>query len=186
MPKTDLFVLLTLLLGTPALVFRHRRGGARGRRLFAAGWTSFYGLALTAMMATHCVDVLANVMRGAGTRMDGLPWAYDFRLYSLLLLGVLLTVIGVRVLRTTPGLARGDAGARRDTAVHTLLVLGIALPLIPIHAFFAYIVTTLSALTLLVLGLVAQRRSTISPPGDREAGVYFIPGETASAVPAEP
>ena len=149
MPHIDQIVMLALLAGLLAAGTFHWRAGARGRRLAAAVLASFHGVVLVAMLAAHCADVTYNTVLGSRSFVDGKPFAYDWRTYSLLLFGVLLIVQGVRVLRATPGLARGEPAARAAILRTGALVLAIAAPTIPIHAFFGSVISGLTVVTLL-------------------------------------
>ncbi|GLC25677.1 hypothetical protein [Roseisolibacter agri] len=160
MPHIDQIVMLALLAGLVASGTFHWRAGVRGRRLAATVLASFYGVVLVAMLTAHCADVTYNTVLGNRSFVDGRPFAYDWRTYSLLLFGVLLIVQGVRVLRATPGLGRGEPAARAAILRTALLVLAIAAPTIPVHAFFGSLISGLTVLTLggtLALGRVPAR-----------------------------
>ncbi len=148
MPYIDQIVMLALLAGLVGAGAFHWRAGVRGRRLAATVLASFYGVVLVAMLTAHCADVTYNTVRGQRSLVDGRPFAYDWRTYSLLLFGVLLIVQGVRVLRATPGLGRGEPAARAAIGRPALLVLAIAAPTIPVHAFFGSLVSGITVLTL--------------------------------------
>ena len=172
MPTSDIIVLLGTPIATIALIVRLYRLGARGRLLGAAAWMTFFGVALTLMMTTHCIEVIANTVRGGGTTMTGGPWRYDFRVYSLLLMGFLLLGLGVRVVGLTTALGRGDGVARRHALRTSAMVLALTAPLIPIHAFFGWIVSVLAAISLLVCASVARRSPAAPAPSARaEAGI---------------
>lgn len=164
MPLTDLAVLLTLGIATPVVVLLLRRRGLRGRRLFTAGWLGFYALVLVVSMAAHSVDIVWRLFVGRG--YDGAATAYDFRVYSLVLLGAVLIGFGVRLLMATRELGRGLASARSGAAWTTLLALAVVAPLIPIQPVFAIPLTVLSALTLLVLAWAGAppERAEPEPP----------------------
>ena len=61
---------------------------------------------------------------------------------------MLLIVQGVRVLRAAPGLGRGEPAARAAIVRTALLVLAIAAPTIPVHAFFGSLISGVTVLTL--------------------------------------
>jgi hypothetical protein len=158
MPYVDQVVmgaLLVALLAVPTLL---RLLGARGARLFAAAFAGFHGAGLVAMLAAHCADILYNVALRNKSFVDGKPFGYDWRTYSLLLFGVLLMALGVRVLRAAFALAAGDGAARAELLRATGLVLLICAPVIPVHAFFGALISGWSALTLVVVGLRASAR----------------------------
>ena len=149
MPLTDIAVLLSIGISTPALARLLWRCGMRGRRLFTTVWVGFYGLVLAIMMVAHCIDVLSRLYIGQG--YDGAAFVYNFRVYALLLLGAALIGCGLRLLKTALDLSHGGAAARSGGVRTTLLVLAVVAPLIPIHSFFAIPLTALGALTLLLL-----------------------------------
>ncbi|HEV2736807.1 MAG TPA: hypothetical protein VGV85_18350 [Longimicrobiaceae bacterium] len=154
MPLADIAVLLSIAISTPALVVLLRRRGLRGRRLFSAGLVGFYGVVLVVTMTAHCIDIFSRLCVGKG--YDGAAFTYDFRVYGLMLLGVLLIACGARLLRSA--LEAGHADAARGTAARTtLLVLAVVAPLIPIHSFFAIPLTALGVLTLVVLAFAGVR-----------------------------
>ena len=145
MPSSDLIVLIAIGLGATAWVVWLWRNGVRGRRFAISAWLGFLGLVLVVALAAHCIDILSRLY--AGTGADGGVFTYNFRVYSLLLLGVMLIGAGINLLRAALGLSRGMASARRS-ALRTLgLVVAIVLPLIPFQAFFAVPLGVLSAVT---------------------------------------
>lgn len=153
----DQVVLIIILLGTSAGTVVLRRRGIRGRLWLMASALAFFGIVLTAMMGAHTVEVTYHLVVG-DARFNGEPWAYDFHFYSLQLLSVVLIWQGVRAL----GLAAriGPTRHTRRDVLHPMLVtLGVCLPLIPVHAFFGVMYTTLSAVVLSVVALAAPRRA---------------------------
>ena len=150
MALTDIVVLLVIGIGTTTSTILLWRRNIRGRSLFAAAWLSFYGLALTASMLAHSVEIIYR----AATRLDaggGFASIYNFRLYSLLLLAALLIWAGIQCLRAAPLLGRGSAEARRAALRASGVALAIVAPLIPIQAVFGTLLTVLSVLSLLML-----------------------------------
>lgn len=162
MAFSDLLVLLVIISGTSSSVLLWRKS-IRGRSLFAAVWLSFYGLVLTAMMLAHSVEVVYRVVaaRAAGSDSGSI---YNFRLYSLLLLGALLIGAGVECLRAAPSLSRGSVEARRTAIRASVVVLAIVAPLIPIQREFGILLTVLSILSLLVLTRSSPTLEPV-PPG---------------------
>jgi hypothetical protein len=149
MPGIDLVVLVCVVLGCIGFGVRVWRRGARRRLLAGAIAAGSYGIVLTVSMSAHIVDILSRWSVGQG--YDGTLIAYDFRLYSLLLLGGILTACGVRLLRAAGALADGDARGRASAAVAATCALVLVLPLIPIQSFFAVPLSVLGTLVLLVL-----------------------------------
>jgi hypothetical protein len=147
---SDILVLVGVLLGTALLFSWHRSVHARGRALVAATWLGFFGLFLVLSMVAHTVEIAWHLMRG-DAQISGEPWTYDFRSYSLLLLAAVLIAIGAGVLGAAANLSRGRGNGRHAATVLTAATLAVALPLIPIQAFFGLLVSGLAGITLLVL-----------------------------------
>ena len=161
MPSSDQIVLLGVAIATPLTVILLRRRGAHGRDWFSASWLAFFGIALLLMMSTHTVEVVYNAVRG-GRTIEGQPWAYNFRTYSLLLLAGVLLSQAVRALRVLPRVARGEARGWRIALSAAAIVLAVSAPLIPVHAFFGVMWTVISALTLIVLALTRPAPAPMS------------------------
>ena len=109
----DRAVLATIAAGVAILVFQLRKRGARGRRLFAAGWVAFFGLTLVVMMGAHSIDIVLHGIR-TGSRLNGEPWRYDFQMYALHLLSAVLVWQGIRALRGAVALAETGADVGRQ------------------------------------------------------------------------
>ena len=163
MPYIDPIVMVLLALGLVACATGAWRLGARGHRWVATFFAAFYGLTLVVMLSAHSADVLYNAAL-RNRAMDGSVFGYNWRTYSLLLFGALLIRQGVLCLRAAPRVARGEAAARGDVLRAAGVVLALVLPLIPIHAFFGYLISGASALTLLVVALGASDASASLAP----------------------
>jgi len=146
------------------------RRGARGRRLLAGTWVFFYGLFLTTMLCMHSLVVLGLRLF---ERPAGAPFVYDFKLYTLLLVGAAFVSQGVRYLRAAPRLAGRDGG-RREALRASLVVLGLAVPLIPLQFFGA--VLTLGGLVSVAAVLLAPHAGAAALTRGRE----LRPGEPAA------
>ena len=145
----DLVVLVGVIAASIAISLRLWRIGARGTRLMRAAATGSYGMVLAIAMSAHIVDILSRWH--LGQRHDGTPLVYGFHLYSLLLLGTVLTALGLWLLRAAVSLATGDARGRSHALGATLCALAIVVPLIPIQAFFAVPLSVLGGVVLLLL-----------------------------------
>jgi hypothetical protein len=152
---SDILVLGGVVVGTALFFLWHRSVHARGRQLVAATWLGFFGLLLVISMFAHSIEVLAHVFR-RDVALTGDPRAYDFRTYSLLLLGGVLIVIGAGVLRAAADVGRGRTGGRAHATRRTVAALAVVLPLIPIQAFFGILVSALAGVTLFVLAATHQ------------------------------
>ena len=156
MMHIDTVVLVLLLVGLIATGVDHWQRAQRGWRLVGLVFLSFYGIGLVAMLSAHCVDILYNLIRANRSVVDGSPFTYNWRTYSLLLFGVLLVERGVRVVLATWRLAAGDSRARTEILRNAGVVLAITLPTIPIHAFFGALISVWTLLALLVAALVLR------------------------------
>ncbi|HET6763690.1 MAG TPA: hypothetical protein VFH27_08455 [Longimicrobiaceae bacterium] len=155
MLNDDMMVLIATALGTIATAVAFWRMGVRGRRLAVSVWAGFYGVAMIVMLAAHCIEIAYNTLTHAPA-FGGGTFKYDWRVYSLELMGVLLIVLGVRALRAAVGMARGHAEARAAMLKTLAVVLAIALPIIPIHWFFGYLVSGLTAITVMVVAALPR------------------------------
>lgn len=162
----DIAVLVSVAVGTAVLAYLIRRWGTRGRRFWETLWLGFFGLFLVISMVAHCLDVLSRL--AIGTSYAGEPFPYNFRVYSLFLLGAVLIVLGLQLLQQVRDFARWNAAARSDALRTTSLVLAVSVPLLPVHAFFAVIVTTLAVLSGLVLAGAKRERPLPIPTATAE------------------
>src|SRR3970282_1004141 len=106
------------------------------------------GLGNFLLGGAHLVAVLGRALGGQGS-VGADSFSYDFRFYSLVLVGLLILLPGFLCLRHARGLTQGEASAYRHARRATLWLLGVNLPLIPIQGF-AVLLSVLSGLNLLV------------------------------------
>jgi hypothetical protein len=148
-PWSDLAVLIGIVASTGWWMRRLRRRGLRAGRYAAASAVGFLGLTLVIMMTAHCLDVLSRL--AVGTSYQGAAFVYDFRAYSLLLLGVVLIACGTRLLRVSLRIG-GSATEVRVEAIRALLaVLALVTPLVPIQGFFAIPLCAIAGLAMLLV-----------------------------------
>jgi hypothetical protein len=130
----ELYLFILKLVVTASFAGAMWRRGARGRRLLAGTWVFFYGLFLAVMLSAHSLVILGLRLF---ERPAGAPFAYDFHLYALLLVGAVFISQGVRFMRAAPRLCAQTGGGRREALRASLVVLGLAVPLIPLQFFGA-------------------------------------------------
>ena len=114
----DIAVLVSVAVGTAVLAYLIRRWGTRGRRFWETLWLGFFGLFLVISMVAHCLDVLSRL--ALGTSYAGEPFPYNFRVYSLFLLGAVLIALGLQLLQQVRDFARWNAGGTVERAPHHL------------------------------------------------------------------
>jgi hypothetical protein len=149
-------VLLVAVAATAAFCWRQVRLRRDGLLIAAAAVVLLGALLMAGLAALHTGAVVAVALRRS-TASGGEGFSYDFRFYSLLLLGAVLLTLAVRCVAAAAGLARGEAGARRRALGGTLGLLAVDAPLIPIQAF-AVAFTVLAGLALVALAVAFLRR----------------------------
>ena len=164
MPYIDQFVLVFILLGISAYSIHLWRRGARRLRFFVGAWLAFYGIVLTLMMVAHSVDILYKTYMG-GVARDGSPWAYNFHMYALHLLGGVLVWQGAKCLCAAQSISAGGYLYNQEALQATIVTLIVVVPLFPIQTFFTILLTVLSTVNLLVLavGRSHEKKQHIEP-----------------------
>jgi hypothetical protein len=99
-------------------------------------------------------------------RLAGMP--YDFRIYSLILFGVLGTWAAVRCVRAANSIAQGDSGAWSASAWSWSLMAALVAPILPLQPF-AFPILCMSAAGI-VAALVSHRISAPPAVHSRIAG----------------
>jgi hypothetical protein len=148
-PWSDLVVLLAIFVSTGWWMVRLHRRGLRGGHYAVASAVALLGLALIVTMTAHCLDVLSRLASGTG--YDGAAFVYNFRTYSLLLLGGVLIACGGRLLRVSSLISESSADARLQALRAVLTVLAVVIPLIPIQGFFAIPLCVIAGLAMLLV-----------------------------------
>ena len=117
------------ILGATALfAFRFRSASSSLPIVIAAWSTALFFVASSALFAVHLGAVVSLPVRSASP-------SYDFRLYSLLLLGVVGLLPAVFGLFTSPGLTRGVVASRRRATRLCLVLSAVNIPLVPLQDF---------------------------------------------------
>jgi hypothetical protein len=165
--------LLALYASTGACIWffvsARRRGG--GALATVAAVIFFSGAVIASLGGAHTVAVIGRALRRP-------LFVYDFRLYSLVLLGACQIAGGLRCLSTSWSLARGDARAWRAALAAATLLLIVNVPLMPIQGF-AGVPSLLMSLTLITL--IATGRHFV-PHVDAEP--VTIPDITRESAPS--
>jgi len=112
--------------------------------LVAVGAVTFFcGALIASLGSAHTIAVIGRALRGPS-------FVYNFRLYSLVLLGSCQIAGGLRCLSTSWRVACGDARARKAALTATMLLLIVNVPLIPIQGF-AGATSLIAVVTLITL-----------------------------------
>ena len=169
-------------LGLLMLPFAEVWAGALAAILrIAAGMTLLVGLLTTIYGGAHLMGVLGNASRGAYP-------VYDFRVASMISIGIMMVVAGTLCIAAVKGLASGRRRAWDIAMGGTVLLLLVTVPLInvPVQGELAGFLTFFAAPNLIFLA-VARRRlephdavlageSGNSATGPRFADVARVPG----------
>jgi hypothetical protein len=116
-------------------------------RLLITIYSYFAGGLVGALGLNHLAAVVIEAIK-QGHRQQ---FIYDFRFYSLVLLGALLIATGIAASVVATGLARGERAAWRVSLSVWIIILAVNLPLVPLQGF-AVAFSVLAALALLLLG----------------------------------
>ena len=141
----------------------------------AAGMTLVVGLASTTFGGAHLMGVIGNASRGAYP-------SYDFRLASMLSIGIMMVVAGTLCIAAVRGLARSQRRAWDGAMGGTVLLLLVTLPLcfVPGQGDLAAVLTFLAAPNVVLLVLAGRR---LEAAADRHPGSSPSMTSGSSAVP---
>jgi hypothetical protein len=114
------------------------------------------GLASFLLGGAHFFGVVGRALQGKGLH-GAQAFTYDFRFYSLVMLGLLLVVPGALCLRSARGLTKGEAAAWNNAFWSSIVLVVINGPLIPIQRF----AILLGGLAVLNIVILAARRQQI-------------------------
>jgi len=118
--------------------------------LVAVGAATFFcGALIASLGSAHTAVVIGRALRGP-------TFVYNFRLYSLVLLGACQMAGGLRCLSMSWRVASGDARAWKSALIATMLLLIVNVPLIPIQGFAG--ATSMIAVVTLITLIAAGRR----------------------------
>ena len=141
-------------LAASVWAFLHTRKRAPRSVAFASAVVALAGAECALLGVGHVYGVIER----AATRTD---FVYDFRFYSLVLLGFVLAAAGLAALCVIPGLANRSIAAWRAAFWSSAFLAAINLSLGPIQGF-GYVLGGLSVAS--VVALLAIRRS-LPPAG---------------------
>lgn len=132
--EPELVLLIGAIVATIGFVATARRRRVPLVFVAVAAINLFCGAMIAALGTAHLAAVVGRALAGKGSGPGG-TFVYDFRFYSLMLLGVLLVAAGVTCLSSVRRLIRGDGGGRRVAVSATVVLLALNVPLMPIQGF---------------------------------------------------
>jgi hypothetical protein len=147
----DLVPVGSVIVATVITSIRLRRERLPLIRLVGGVYGYFAGALVGALGVAHLVAVALAAVDG-GQR----PFVYTFRVYSLVLLGVLLVTAGLIAATQATRLALDQRGAWRASLRVWVVLLAINLPLVPLQGF-AILFSILAALGLFLVGGMWRR-----------------------------
>lgn len=163
-----IFMALTITLLTSGIaggIWRGRRGRHSGTRMaIAAGLANCAGIVTAGAMLQHCIVVpleraLGSSKPYADTTVFHIGgFAYDFRIYSLLFMGIAYIWQAVKMIRASRGVAAGRTDAAGEAARAAALLTMFSVPLYPLQP--ASIVLSVFTVPALVAVVYASRSRT--------------------------
>ena len=87
----DYYALVLLVILVTAFVISTRQQGATGKLLLGGSLSYFFGSFITVGFSFHNAEILWRIIPQAPIS-HGIKPVYDFRFYSLILLGVVMTI----------------------------------------------------------------------------------------------
>ena len=153
----ELIALIIAAVGLAVLPFAEVWAGPLATILrVAAGMTLLVGLITTIYGGAHLFGVLGNYSRGAYP-------LYDFRVASMISIGIMMVVAGTLCIAAVRGLAHGRPRSWDIAVGGTVLLLLVTVPLIsvPVQGDLAGFLTFFAAPNLIVLVVARRRLKTV-------------------------
>ena len=125
----DLLTTVAVVVASTIFFRRARRFRRSPLDLAVATFGFAVNVLMAALALTHAVAVVTVAVRREG------PLLYDFRFYSLLLLGAVLVSLALLCILAAPGIARGEPNARRRALAASASLLAVNIPLMPLQGF---------------------------------------------------
>lgn len=132
--EPEFVLLIGTIVGTIGFAAAARRRRVPHALVAVATINLFCGAVIAQLGTAHLVAVVGRALAGKGSGPSG-TFIYDFRFYSLVLLGVMLIAAAVACLTSVRSLTRGDAAGRRVAVSATVVLLALNVPLMPIQGF---------------------------------------------------
>jgi hypothetical protein len=165
------FLALFAVIGATMWFAAAARGRGAGTLATVGAVVFFCGALIASLGGAHTVAVIGRALRRPS-------FVYDFRLYSLVLLGACQIAGGLRCLSASWSVTRGDARAWKAALPAAAMLLAVNVPLIPIQGFAG--ATSMLAAVMLIT-LIASGRRFVSHV---DAETVTIPHVTRGRAPS--
>lgn len=148
-------VMMAALIVTFTFSYYARHKGSSMPLAIASGVNFFCGLVVSFLISIHTSVILVFAFAGKSGETGEDAFTYNFRFYSLMLLGGMVLTLGLFCLRSARQISRGNiSGWNRALRASIILIL-VCAPLIPLQ-FFAAIFAGSAILN--VIGLILIRK----------------------------
>lgn len=122
------------VIASIVFLLKKRNATPNKRLLVVAAYNFFCGLLVLLLSSFHFIVISSEIFSGK-TLNNGSAFHYNFRFFSLLLLGCILAVLAYKLLRCTIGILNQNGNDVKSAINTVLLLLLINLPLSPIQGF---------------------------------------------------
>jgi hypothetical protein len=143
-----IFFAALVLVALALFAKKQRERGAVPSAIATGLVTLASGLIVVGLAAAHLLVVLIVAFGRS-------PFVYDFRLYSLVLLGVALIGFGLVLALAAPGVVRGEAQRLRLARSSALMLILLNAPLMPLQGF-AVLFAALAAISFIAVFVRAR------------------------------
>lgn len=158
----ELFVLLAAVVGIVIFILDGWRRKVPAGLIVVGTLALVCGLMNFALAGLHAGAVIGRALRGRGTG-GAEVFTYDFRFYSLVLLGVVIAIPGFLCLVSARGITKGSAQAWKKAVWSSVALLAVNVPLMPLQGF----AVGLACIALVnLIGLTASRKRFQSVAGE--------------------
>ena len=148
--------LVVAIAASIIFAFSKRKFAQRKIHLFIGSYNFFCGLLFCSLSAGHFLFISSEPFLGR-TLSNEVPFTYNFRFYSLLLLGGINFFLGFNLINTSFEIVKGNEEKFRRTIKILLWLLLVNIPLAPIQGF-AVAFSIFAIIDLIALILIKVRR----------------------------
>ena len=145
------YLILVIAIAIGAFFFiKARKRTASTVLSFVGAWILLTGLLFTALISVHVGTIVTRAFQGKGVG-DESQFHYNFRFYSLMLLGFAIVLPSITCVVHVRRLTEGNRCSWQTVVKSHLMLLAIALPLFPIQRGFSIGFSVFSLVSLLTL-----------------------------------